>query len=156
MRLKLIQIFFHNSSLTTCHLSKRAPPPIESPTYIYQYLSMSIPFSHIYPKFSSSKKALSTYPIKKFEETFIASIRYPFERGGENRSTVAFGGWPSRCFDHGDPPSVAHITKPVVPLSRVYNVPLYNTFHRDNRQLLPPGFKSAVSISPTAVSRGAR
>lgn len=105
------------------------------------------------------KKALQSYPIKKIRRNFHRLDEPPFDThshgSSEGARIVRLWRWPSRCFDHGDPPSVAHITKPVVPLSRVYN-PLYNTFHRDNPQLLPLGFKSAVSISPTAVSRGAR
>lgn len=142
---------------------KRALPPIESTTYIHRYRS---PFPPVFiPNFlllaqkKKKKKALQSYPIKKIRRNFHRLDEPPFDThshgSSEGARIVRLWRWSSRCFDHGDPPSVAHITKPVVPLSRVYN-PLYNTFHRDNPQLLPLGFKSAVSISPTAVSRGAR
>lgn len=91
MGLKLVQIFFHNSS---SRFSKKS-----SPSYRVHnlYSSISIPFSsRIYPKFSSArskkKKKLSKAILsKKFEETFIAStslhsipIRMDRARGRES------------------------------------------------------------------------
>lgn len=47
----------------------------------------------------------------------LHSIPCSHESRGRESLDCGIRRWPSRCFDHRDPPSVAHITKPVVPLS---------------------------------------
>lgn len=113
--------------------------------------------------------------IKKFEGTLIASASLPpfdtllaWIEGarivGLWHSAMAF-----TVFRPQRPPvgrTHYETSRSIVPAARIYHNPLYNTFHCDNPQLLPPGFKSAVSISPRCLpiylptylrsSRGAR
>lgn len=98
----------HNVSLSHQYLYRQSSP---SPP---NYLSLNLPSTRTWVRNFPSKNSKELWSPRR---ACLHSIPCSHESRGRESLDCGIRRWPSRCFDHRDPPSVAHITKPVVPLS---------------------------------------